>query len=1253
MATPYQIGTNSAASGTNISIPVSTPTSAGDAIVVAGTASVIAATITSVGPDTKGNVYRQVSSLSATFAISAWVADSSNNSGGTVALTGSDSIPVVYASGTNTRMVAAVGLSGVPNISAVDQTPAATTGTSTAPSITSGTLSQANESVIAIEANVNAGGAITWTAPTNLLVASFQNSGVGVRLALGYQNVSSTSAVTAAGTTGNAAWGVLMVTLRWGPQITTSSLPGGNVGSPYVHTLAGQYGQTAYSWSVTAGSLPPGLSLSSGGTISGTPNTAGTYSFTITLTDAAGATTSHAYSGIVISATPLARFPFVPGFARPGMARPGDPGSALSLPPAVIHQWPFSDTGGYGPVQATVANSTGNGLVAYIASGTDNQSGYLERHAISDDAHNWWIYSGSTTVILAGLNRRVDVWICPNAKAATTVSVSASIVYAGIVGSVCEITHFPQYAQVDFVAPAVSGHGTTGTVSGTAPNSDFVFSAMLLAGANPGTITKPGGAWTSLNTVSTGALSNTDMSNLTISPVFQEAAVAAGAVSATWSWASSAYYAGVLVGFKAVPVPPASPNPNWPSMKVEAAFGYQPGNTTGIMPSWTDITSRVVGPQGETLLEAVRGRDYELTQPEAGTLKLGLLNNTGDFNPANTGSAFYPNVLPEVPVRVSCFWQGRQYGLGYYYASKWSQDFPDPQWGVVTMEGEDALSAASQGSMPSALAGQYLADFPYSYYPLSEFYTTVHGALFNNLSRTNQKPMVGYSPPQMPSGNGSIAAGASLDLGGDPGTGIGPAGTPPLTQLADIGGVMVRDYGVPSLNNGFTVEGWIGAPTATSLGQYTPILGMWGAPANYLSTVTTPNGLRLQVEYQQSTLGGGNGNISATLYAPNGTVIATGANSLGGLGPTQFAVQVIVGATWTMNIYLNGFQATNTPTLYSGPAPDWNTLTAGGCYPLNDALAYQSQYTLGQVAFYAWPLSAQRILAHYTTGSAADSGDFLATRIGKLMTWAGLGLPFGVGAYSAEPNPQFGPADQIAGSALADVLYNTSVDEGGFYYVPATALGEIWYQPRQSVYNRPSKVVFGDNGTTEIPYLPATGFDFSNTYLYNIVSSQRTINAGSNSLVAGLGIQQASNSTGADAIVSDQPSEAAYLPRGPLQVDIETTSDADAYDRADWSLNKYKQPHLRANEIILDCAANPSIFAVALGIEQGDIVTVNRRPVGAAPYSVQCIVEKVKHEVGPDLWDVTLTLAPYYPEGNVLQLDSPSYDLAGSGALGW
>jgi hypothetical protein len=69
--------------------------------------------------------------------------------------------------------------------------------------------------------------------------------------------------------------------------ITTASLPDGVAGSMYSATLTATGGMLPYNWTVSSGSLPPGLNLSSSGSITGTPSSSGTYSFRIRVTDSA------------------------------------------------------------------------------------------------------------------------------------------------------------------------------------------------------------------------------------------------------------------------------------------------------------------------------------------------------------------------------------------------------------------------------------------------------------------------------------------------------------------------------------------------------------------------------------------------------------------------------------------------------------------------------------------------------------------------------------------------------------------------------------------------------------------------------------------------------------------------------------------------------------------------------------------------------------------------------------------------------
>ena len=70
------------------------------------------------------------------------------------------------------------------------------------------------------------------------------------------------------------------------PVITTTSLPNGNVGAAYNSSLAARGGTPPYTWALTAGTMPAGLSLSTGGAISGTPTaTANATSLTFKVTD--------------------------------------------------------------------------------------------------------------------------------------------------------------------------------------------------------------------------------------------------------------------------------------------------------------------------------------------------------------------------------------------------------------------------------------------------------------------------------------------------------------------------------------------------------------------------------------------------------------------------------------------------------------------------------------------------------------------------------------------------------------------------------------------------------------------------------------------------------------------------------------------------------------------------------------------------------------------------------------------------------
>jgi Putative Ig domain/Bacterial Ig domain len=72
--------------------------------------------------------------------------------------------------------------------------------------------------------------------------------------------------------------------------------PYGDVAVAYSRTIAAFGGAAPYTFATTSGTLPPGLTLSTGGVLAGTPTTAGMYIFTVTVTDATSQTASQSYT---------------------------------------------------------------------------------------------------------------------------------------------------------------------------------------------------------------------------------------------------------------------------------------------------------------------------------------------------------------------------------------------------------------------------------------------------------------------------------------------------------------------------------------------------------------------------------------------------------------------------------------------------------------------------------------------------------------------------------------------------------------------------------------------------------------------------------------------------------------------------------------------------------------------------------------------------------------------------------------------
>ncbi len=244
-----------------------------------------------------------------------------------------------------------------------------------------GTVSQ---SFTASGGNGPYGYAATGSLPAGVTLNSSTGTLSGSTIAVGsysFAIIATDSGTTGAGAPFTATGNYTLVVAAPTIAITPVSLPGATVGNGYSSSLSATGGAAPHSFTVSAGALPAGLSLSSSGTLAGTPTAGGSFTFTVTASDNSPAPGPFSASQ-VYTLTAAAPIVTLPPATLPG----GQNGAAYSanLNPASGGTAPFSYavTGGALPSGITLLSS-GNlsgtpnafGSFTFTVTATDSSTG--------------------------------------------------------------------------------------------------------------------------------------------------------------------------------------------------------------------------------------------------------------------------------------------------------------------------------------------------------------------------------------------------------------------------------------------------------------------------------------------------------------------------------------------------------------------------------------------------------------------------------------------------------------------------------------------------------------------------------------------------------------------------------------------------------------------------------------------------------------------------------------------------------------
>lgn len=635
---------------------------------------------------------------------------------------------------------------------------------------------------------------------------------------------------------------------------------------------------------------------------------------------------------------------------------------------------------------------------------------------------------------------------------------------------------------------------------------------------------------------------------------------------------------------------------------VEIAFASAPYDTT---PVWTDVTAYVDALNYPISIERGRADSFEAATP--GICTFVLNNDDKRFTPGYTGGPYGSNVKIGKRIRVTVPHNGTDYRRFVGFISSFDMGWPTgvTQQNRVQVTAVDLLGMMEQVKLRNVVAHTYIASDPVALWPLDDKRGSGGAMEISGVRQPRLKKI-------------ERGGGGAARFGDGEGLRAFPDGKkdrairfksdqddPSWTALGN------NSISLESATTSVGFGGWVNFD-----GDQDPDSGIGPALASLkLTDVTSGDGAFVigTTDKGRAYANILDNSFLATFAPPH----AIGPRIDDGSWHHIYAVYTETG-NGVITLYIDGEEVATSAAYGAGypTIPATTTVTIGAGRSV-DGTKYEYSPVNARMAYWGiWTDDTAvdlDVASLYEAGWRAwDSKDRTSTRIQRLGVWMGLSS----NQRSLETGMSFVDIGDMKGMSCLEYANQVTAGEQGFLFVAGD--GVLTFHARDHRYD-------GVSEATLSWHQPDETFTTDLEQIINTVT--------------------VSHNKDGEVRVQDNDSRATYGPR-ELTLDAALTDANQAQGIADYVLKLRETLTPRLSQFTYDLLTEDtaSVRDDVLGLELGDLFTIDSLPSQAHVSSFDVWIEGIRETIGVDEWRTTFITTPDKGLGGFWILGTTAFD---------